>query len=59
MGYDERTAERVRRILSRRGDSVEKRMMGGAGLHGPGPHVLRRQRHRVDGARRGKTRELN
>lgn len=29
MGYDERTAERVRRILSRRGDSVEKRMMGG------------------------------
>jgi hypothetical protein len=29
MGYDESTAERVRRILSRRRDVVEKRMIGG------------------------------
>ena len=29
MGYDEQTAERVRRILSRRRDVVEKRMVGG------------------------------
>ncbi len=29
MGYDEKTAERVRRILSRRRDVVEKRMVGG------------------------------
>lgn len=29
MGYDERTAERVRRILSRRRDVVEKKMVGG------------------------------
>jgi len=29
MGYDEKTAERVRRILSRRRDVVEKKMIGG------------------------------
>ena len=29
MGYDEQTAERVRRILSRRRDVVEKGMVGG------------------------------
>jgi TfoX/Sxy family transcriptional regulator of competence genes len=29
MSYDENTAERVRRILSRRPDVVEKRMFGG------------------------------
>jgi TfoX/Sxy family transcriptional regulator of competence genes len=29
MAYDQRTVERVRRILSRRGDVVEKRMVGG------------------------------
>lgn len=29
MGYDEKTAERVRRILSRRRDVVEKKMVGG------------------------------
>ena len=29
MGYDEKTAERVRHILSRRRDVVEKRMIGG------------------------------
>ena len=29
MGYDEKTAERVREILSGRGDVVEKRMIGG------------------------------
>ncbi len=29
MGYDEKTAERVRRILSGRCDVVEKRMVGG------------------------------
>ena len=29
MSYDEKTAERVRRILSRRADVVEKRMFGG------------------------------
>jgi TfoX-like protein len=29
MGYDEETAERVRRILSGRPDVVEKRMVGG------------------------------
>jgi len=29
MGYDEQTADRVRRILSRRRDVVEKRMVGG------------------------------
>ncbi len=29
MGYDEKTAERVRRILSRRRDVVERRMVGG------------------------------
>lgn len=29
MGYDEETAERVRRILSGRQDVVEKRMVGG------------------------------
>ena len=29
MSYDEKTAERVRRILSTRGDFIEKRMFGG------------------------------
>jgi len=29
MAYDEQTAERVRRILARRRDVVEKRMVGG------------------------------
>jgi hypothetical protein len=29
MGYDKKTAERVRRILSRRRDVVEKKMVGG------------------------------
>jgi TfoX/Sxy family transcriptional regulator of competence genes len=29
MSFDERTAERVRRLLSTRGDVVEKRMFGG------------------------------
>ncbi len=29
MGYDEATAERVRRVLSGRGDVVERRMIGG------------------------------
>jgi len=29
MGYDQRTAERVRRILSGRPDVVEKKMVGG------------------------------
>jgi hypothetical protein len=29
MGYDARTAERVRRILAGQGDVVEKRMVGG------------------------------
>ena len=29
MGYDQKTAERVRRLLSRRRDVVEKRMVGG------------------------------
>ncbi len=29
MGYDEKAAERVRQILSGRGDVVEKRMVGG------------------------------
>ena len=29
MSYDEKTAERVRRILSRRRDVVEKKMFGG------------------------------
>jgi TfoX N-terminal domain len=29
MGYDVKTAERVRRILSNRSDVVEKRMVGG------------------------------
>jgi TfoX/Sxy family transcriptional regulator of competence genes len=29
VGYDEKTAERVRRILARRRDVVEKRMVGG------------------------------
>lgn len=29
MGHDERTAERVRRILSGRRDVVEKKMVGG------------------------------
>jgi TfoX/Sxy family transcriptional regulator of competence genes len=29
MGYDEVTAERLRRLLSRRTDVVEKRMVGG------------------------------
>lgn len=29
MGYDEKTAERVRQILSERHDVVEKRMIGG------------------------------
>lgn len=29
MGYDKKTAERVRRILSERRDVVEKRMVGG------------------------------
>ncbi len=29
MGYDLRTAERVRRVLSSRSDVVEKRMVGG------------------------------
>ena len=29
MGYDEKTAERVRRILSTRGDVIEKKMFGG------------------------------
>src|SRR5438445_9792150 len=29
MGYDEKTAERVRQILSGRRDVVEKRMIGG------------------------------
>jgi TfoX/Sxy family transcriptional regulator of competence genes len=29
MGYEEKTAERVRRILSRRRDVVEKKMVGG------------------------------
>ncbi len=29
MGYDQKTAERVRRILSRRRDVVEKKMIGG------------------------------
>ncbi len=29
MGYDEKTAERVRRLLSRRRDVVEKKMVGG------------------------------
>jgi TfoX N-terminal domain len=29
MGYDEKTAARVRRILSRRRDVVEKKMVGG------------------------------
>ena len=29
MGYDEKTAERVRRVLSRRRDVVEKKMIGG------------------------------
>jgi TfoX/Sxy family transcriptional regulator of competence genes len=29
MGYDLKTAERVRRILSGRGDVVEKKMVGG------------------------------
>lgn len=29
MGYDEQTAERVRRILAERQDAVEKRMVGG------------------------------
>ena len=29
MGYDKQTAERVRRILSKRTDVIEKRMVGG------------------------------
>ncbi|SRR6266446_3023885 len=29
MGYDEKTADRVRRILSTRGDVIEKKMFGG------------------------------
>jgi len=29
MGYDENTADRIRRILSRRDDVVEKKMFGG------------------------------
>ncbi|HKF78701.1 MAG TPA: TfoX/Sxy family protein [Candidatus Dormibacteraeota bacterium] len=29
MGYDRRTAERVRRVLSGRPDAVERRMVGG------------------------------
>jgi TfoX/Sxy family transcriptional regulator of competence genes len=29
MGYDEQTADRVRRFLSGRGDVVEKKMVGG------------------------------
>ncbi len=29
MGYDKKTAERVRRILSRRRGVVEKKMVGG------------------------------
>jgi hypothetical protein len=29
MGYDEKTAERVRRILSQRPDVIEKNMVGG------------------------------
>ena len=29
MGYDEKTAERVRRTLSGRGDVVERKMVGG------------------------------
>lgn len=29
MGYDEKTADRVRRILSPRGDVIEKKMFGG------------------------------
>lgn len=29
MAYDEKTAERVRRVLTGRGDPVEKTMMGG------------------------------
>src|SRR5712691_3014080 len=29
MSYDEKTADRVRRILSTRGDVVEKKMFGG------------------------------
>src|ERR1700694_4226581 len=29
MGYDEKTADRLRRILSTRGDVIEKKMFGG------------------------------
>jgi len=29
MGYDEKTADRVRRMLSTRGDVIEKKMFGG------------------------------
>ncbi len=36
MGYDEKAAERVRQILSGRGDVVEKWMVGGMSFMGTG-----------------------
>jgi hypothetical protein len=46
MAYDEKTAERVRELLSSRPDVVERKMMGGLRLMVGRTHVLLGQRTR-------------